>query len=206
MTPRRGPEPHARSPTAIKALLLTGACIALLAFKLRRHIAAHTDGQQPERCKHWGAASRLGGGCIGTLQPGTSTFPCCTNGSLGTGCPECSQHLLQTLGCLAPRHMLLRPQPGCAALPPLLPRLPPPLPPQLPCGLTPKALITGSWVQAAPDALGAPPLSFQPAAPCRQQRALGSAEVPGCLWAAGFDRVVVSGDSTARQLYTRLIG
>lgn len=38
---------------------------------------------------------------------------------------------------------------------------------------------------------------------CRQRR-LGSAEVPGCLWAAGFDRVVVSGDSTIRMLWNRL--
>ncbi|KAI7844671.1 hypothetical protein COHA_001760 [Chlorella ohadii] len=36
------------------------------------------------------------------------------------------------------------------------------------------------------------------------QRRLGSAEVPGCLWAAGFDRVVVSGDSTVRMLWNRL--
>jgi hypothetical protein len=38
---------------------------------------------------------------------------------------------------------------------------------------------------------------------CRQRR-IGSAEVPGCLWAAGFDRVVVSGDSTVRMLWNRL--
>ena len=37
-----------------------------------------------------------------------------------------------------------------------------------------------------------------------QQRRIGSAEVPGCLWAAGFDRVVVSGDSTVRMLWNRL--
>ncbi len=202
MTPRRGPGERVRAQAAIKALLLAGVCIALVAFKLRRHSAWLAEGQQPERCKHWAAASRLGGGCIAALQPGTSTFPCCTNGSLGTSCPPCSQHLLQTLECLAPRHMLLRPQPGCAAqLPP-----PPRLPPQLPCGLSPKALAAGSWVQKPPSAPAASHLSFQPAAPCRQQRLLGSAEVPGCLWAAGFDRVVVSGDSTARQLYTRLIG
>ena len=40
--------------------------------------------------------------------------------------------------------------------------------------------------------------------PACQQRRLGSAEVPACLWAAGFDRVVVSGDSTVRMLWNRL--
>lgn len=206
MTPRRGAEPHGRA-RALKALLLAGACIALLASRLRRPGSAPTADQQPARCSHWAATDSLGGGCIAALPPGVAAFPCCSGGSLGPSCPACGQHLIHKLQCSAPRQMLLRPQPGCGMQ--LLPRQqlpPPPPPPQLPCSLVPASLAGGSWVTTPPGVPAAPRLSFRPAAPCQQQQRVGSAEVPACLWAAGFDRVVVSGDSTARQLYTRLIG
>ena len=205
MTPRRVPDQHDRART-LKALLLAGACIALLAFKLRGRSSEEASGPPPDRCRHWAATDRLGGGCVASLQPGTSAFPCCYSGRVPPSCPACSPQLLSTLDCLAPRHMLLRPQPGCGVQPP--PRQPPPLPPlprQLPCGLETNTLAAGSWVLAPPSAHAAPQLRFRTPAPCQQQRLLGAAEVPGCLWAAGFDRVVVSGDSTVRQLYMRLI-
>lgn len=50
--------------------------------------------------------------------------------------------------------------------------------------------------------------SRSPAAcsPTQRMHQLGAAEVASrCLWPAGFDRVLVSGDSSVRQLYNRLV-
>ena len=205
MAGRRGPGQPAWG-RAVQAVLLLAACIAALALRSIWRLRSGQRSQQwPERCSSWAAAHRLAGGCVAVLDEGTAAFSCCTNGSAGTGCPTCSPPIFSALECTAPRHMLLHPQPGCAAqvVPP--PRLPPPQSLQQPCSLTAGAVEKGRWALSPGDLPAAPRHSFQPTASCRQ-RPLGAAEVPACLWAAGFDRVLVSGDSTVRQLYTRLIG
>lgn len=151
---------------------------------------------------------------------GCAFFPtalqCCTfpHGERYT-CAPCMPALLQALACVGPRRVLLRPTLGCGPL--LLP--PPPPPPPLPqqqqlpgCSVPTAAALEGTWVQTADAGLaslpGAPGRVFRlpsdsSSGSC-EQRWLGSAEVPRCLWASGIDRVVVSGDSTTRMLYNRL--
>lgn len=159
------------------------------------------------RCRHWAAVDRLGG-CVAERQPGSSDFRCCSQGQGGAAeCKPCLPHTLQTLECIAPRSLLLRQAPGCgAAL--RAPPAPPPLPAQPTCPLPSAAVAAGEWVFTDPASASTPAvplLTFKPATPCAQQRPVAAAEVPGCLWAAGIDRLVVSGDSTTRHLYSRLV-
>ena len=176
-------------------------------------------------CRRWLSATRLAGGCSAALAPGTANFTCCSH-ELGYGqytCSKCSEELLVNLQCLAPRRMLLRPAPGCGAA--LAPPLPPPRQEQRrsagSCRLSTAALLNGAWRLVHPNPARAPPgepmLAFHSAPSssdttpggggggCAQRRPLGAPEVPRCLRAAGFDRVVVSGDSTVRHLYNRLV-
>lgn len=208
-------------PAAAVTLLLVATAALVLREQLGGWVPPHRGfsvfgpPQQRERpppphCRHWAAVDRLAGGCVAEQEPGTTAFTCCSNPGTGFGCRPCLSYMLQTLQCIAPRYQLLRPAPGCdAAL-----RPPPPLPPQLPaqpvCSLPSAAVFAGKWAltydMPAWDTPATPLLAFQPAAACAQQRPVGAAEVPACLSAAGIDRVVVSGDSTVRHLYSRLIG
>lgn len=156
-----------------------------------------------------------GGSCVAELVG--SDFKCCST----TSCKPCPPFFNSSLlPCIAPRYLLLRPGAGCAAavLPPPPDPLPPPPGPRG-CDLSAAAVQAGSWVlrDVAPAGPGSTRLQFQPGpsrgssggggrgGTCSRQR-LRPAEVPRCFWASGFDRVVVSGDSTVRHLYGRLIG
>lgn len=206
--------------------LLAGLLVAAVLLLTSRGIGWRTgtgialspgNPQQPQEqpaCRHWAAASRLAGSCVAQQAPGTASFPCCSDLGAGVRCPPCNPALLAALQCIAPRYMLLRPAPGCGAA--VLPPPPPPLPPPQPrgCSLSSDQVAAGQWVptRSTPTwgSPGVPGLSFQlppgGGAACGGQRPLGSAEVPRCLWSAGFDRVVFSGDSTVRHLYTRFVG
>lgn len=196
-------------PVVFAALLLATA-----ALLLRERLGAWGPGnllftpaaQRDPRCRHWAAVDRLGG-CVAERQPGVADFSCCSRQGGNLGCRPCLLHTQQTLECIAPRSLLLRQAPGCgAALRP--PPAPPPLPAQPTCALPSAAVAAGYWAfndAAAADTPAVPLLTFKAAAPCAQQRPLAAAELPSCLWAAGIDRLVVSGDSTTRHLYSRLV-
>lgn len=177
-------------------------------------------------CRHWASVAALPGSCLGQLAPGAA-FNCCA-GSADT-CKSCTPEVLAHLRCLSPSRMLLRPAPGCGHL--LAPQLPAALwqpgPRRAPaCALSTAAIANGSWAapaeaEAAPAMpevlfrLAAGPGSGSkpsdggavPACTAKQQlRRLGAAEAaPRCLWSAGYQRVLISGDSSVRQLFNRLV-
>ena len=242
---RRCPNP------CLAAALLLAALVLLIRKQIPGHAPgsgiATSSGAPPAvaACRHWATAAVLPGGCLGTMPVGMP-FSCCSGREYA--CTNCSQPLLAHLHCASPRHMLLRPPPGCG-----LPPLPPP--PHMwqagsSCGLPSAAVWDGLWSAATPTQAAATPALpgaiFQlvapggggsssgangssssggggsaeapaspscggrdPTAACASPPCLaarGAAEVvPRCLWAAGFDRVLVSGDSSVRHLFNRLV-
>lgn len=187
---------------------------------------------EPEAaCSSWQGAGVLGGGCLAELPPSAASFECCggpnyTCHSAGYACP--AEALLLTLRCVSPRHMLLRPLPGCQlsggcgaawGAPGHATRAAQPRVPLQQCPPSAQAVAGGSWVEvSSPVVPGVPSLQFQPA--CSPPRSgslyhniqpqvppppLAGPEALQRLWAAGFDRVLISGDSTVRHLYNRLV-
>lgn len=175
-------------------------------------------GEAAHACSGWQSASVLGGGCLAELPQHVARFECCgglnyTCYSSGYACP--AKALLPALRCISPRHMLLRLPPGCS-LPTATQaaQLRVPLQQCLPSA---DGVARGSWVETGAAGVGVPTLRFQPAcSPAgggRQHSLLALAPPPALagpaaaqrLWAAGFDRVVISGDSTVRHLYNRLV-
>lgn len=162
-------------------------------------------------CRHWASTEWLPGGCVAQQEAGATTFACCSRQPGGPfGCTPCKPPVMRAVECIAPRFALLRPAPGCGtALPPPLPPPPRPLTARRSaCHLDTAAVLGGKWIPARStpgwEAPGAPGLFFSPTAACAQ-RLPGPATIPGCLLARGFDRVVVSGDSTVRHLFSRLL-
>lgn len=219
------------SPTVATAAL---AALVLLVVSSRRldilQLAAHTLARQPAAaptatataCQHWASVERLPSGCLGALQQGGSFRGCCSG--INYTCSPCSEQIFSDLECMAPRRMLLRPAPGCgAALDALAQHQQRPSTSSSTC-LAAAAVANGTWELATPAELAtgpAQPGAFFQLAPssssshrpdsaaCQQPRQLhrlGAAEVaPRCLWTAGFDRVVISGDSTVRHFFDRLV-
>lgn len=164
----------------------------------------------PLRCKAWGALEPLGGGCLAKLTEGTPVVPCC--GGERYACKPCPRPTLSALQCISPRHALLLPAPGCTVTGGSGGR--PSAASGAPvsagsCGpLSAAAVSSGQWVAASSvsgSVPGAPPLLFQPGKQRRSRPPLGAFETVERLWGAGFDRVVVSGDSTVRHFYNRLV-
>jgi hypothetical protein len=179
---------------------------------------------QEHECGFWWAANRLSlsGSCMGAVAAGTSQFPCCQQ----TGCKPCNAEIFGHLQCVSPRHMLLRPRAGCSSM-----LVPPPLPPVLPrrpLGQQPNAgqggsrmlplaaLLNGTWAPSGNETMlpppGVPPLLFHPAANASSGGAAPTARPPltaleayRCFYKAGFNRVVISGDSSVRHLFNRLV-
>lgn len=145
------------------------------------------------------------------------SFRCCSGA--GYACRPCSEPLLQALRCVSPRHMLLRLPPACNVLPVTPAPLPPPAnppsqlgsqPAQGSCLLSSEALLAGRWVatNSTPWAggLGLPGALFEPAGCASSRwRPLAGPAVARCLQGAGYDRLLISGDSTVRQLFVRLV-
>ncbi|KAL4444046.1 hypothetical protein ABPG75_011783 [Micractinium tetrahymenae] len=214
---------------AVSGLLaLTAACL-LLAWQQRSSAAAWwpqpgslagaadalPDAAPPANCSAWQSVSRLHDRCMAELQG--PTFQCCSGA--GYACRICSEPLLQALRCVGPRHMLLRLPARCGAAQ-LLPGPPPPPPPppgqpgsqraRASCQLPSAAVLGGRWVAASSTPWagmpGLPGALFQPAGgACDRRRPLVGPAVSRCLRAAGFDRLLISGDSTVRQLFTQLV-
>lgn len=155
----------------------------------------------PHQCSHWSTVSRLSDSCMGELPAGAA-MRCCGGEGSPMPCAACPADKLDALQCVQPRSMLLQAAPGCK--PGVGARS------ALSAGgnrsLSSLDVANGRWLETGRHAAaGVPPLLFQPAG-APPQRPIGAAEVPGRLWAAGFDRVVVSGDSTVRHVYNRLVG
>lgn len=178
-------------------------------------------------CSRWHSTSVLGGGCLAELPPQAASFECCggdnfTCHSDGYACPI--DKLLPALRCVSPRQMLLRLPPGCGlphgssagAAPAGATHATQLRGPQPQCRPSADAIVAGSWVESSRAAVpGVPSLQFQPA--CSRLTTTGlrapapapplaGPEALQRLWGAGFDRVVISGDSTVRHLYNRLVG
>lgn len=179
-------------------------------------------------CSRWQSTHVLGGGCLAELPPHVASFECCggpnyTCHNAGYPCP--AEALLPALRCVSPRHMLLLPPPGCSLTGGASAaghaagragQLSVPLQQCLPSA---EAVAGGSWVEvSSPAGPGVPSLQFQPA--CRTASSsnrdhqpkppaplapLAGPEALQRLWGAGFDRVVISGDSTVRHFYNRLV-
>lgn len=184
-------------------------------------------GEEVRDCGRWQSAGVLGGGCLAELPQHAANFECCggqnyTCHSSGYACP--AEALLPALRCVSPRHMLLGLPPGCslhgggsAAAPTdaHAAQLRVPLQQCLPSA---EGIATGRWVEIrSPAGPGVPSLRFQPGCspasgsgqPFLRARAprppLAGPAALQRLWGAGFDRVVISGDSTVRHLYNRLV-
>lgn len=224
-TSRRRPS----SPTAARAAAVLAALVLLVVEKTRRSGHSQQEGTAqtgppaaalPAACQHWASVERLPSGCLGALQLGGSFRGCCSGALQNASCSPCSEEVVAALQCLTPRRMLLRPAPGCGAALDASAQQQQRLSSGSRCDLSAAAVANGTWEAATPAELAAAPALprafFRLAAPgsgdgaaCQQPRRLhrfGAAEVaPRCLWAAGFDRVVISGDSSIRHLFNRLV-
>lgn len=177
--------------------------------------AAVPSARAPGTCWNWQSVDRLDDRCMGELP--VPSFQCCSGA--GYKCRPCSERLLQALSCVSPRHMLLQLPPGCGGAP----LLPGPLPPLMTqpirggrqrgqggCMLSSEAVRSGRWVATSstrwPGMPGLPGALFEPAGvACGGRCPLAGPAMLRCLQAAGYDRLLASGDSTVRQLFTRLI-
>lgn len=222
---------HTRTASVASGLLALAAACWLLAWQLRSGsaaaslwaqpgslagaVAATPGSGQPADCWSWQSVDRLHDRCMAELR--APPFRCCSGA--GYACRPCSEALLQALRCVSPRHMLLRLPPGCgapsvlSAAPPLQtspPGQPSRLHAQDSCQLSSAAVSGGRWMAATSTPWaglpGLPGALFEPAGgACSRRRPVVGPAVPRCLQAAGYHRLLVSGDSTVRQLFARLV-
>jgi hypothetical protein len=196
---------HRAVRTVAVALALTAAVVLLASgIQQRQGRPKSVTGimpataSKPAVCEQWAATHTLGSGCLAKLDSGVSSVPCC--GGQDYKCRKCPAAKVDTLRCVSPRHMLLQAAPGCGTS----------LAAARGCTqLSAADTLQGRWVNAsiaAPGPPGTPPLLFQPAGDAARGPPMGAAEALQRIWGAGYDRVVVSGDSTVRHVYNRLVG
>lgn len=160
----------------------------------------------------WAATARSGGAAC-MAEAAVEAFDCC--GGPGYACQQCSQPLMQALQCVSPRGMLLEAAPPCSFTIGSVPATPA-APDGSSCPLSAARVFGGRWVNASRALAareGVPSLVFELAprmgsssdAPAASPHLVGP-QVAARLWASGFDRVVISGDSTVRHLYNHLVG
>ncbi len=158
----------------------------------------------------WAATARLGGGAC-MAEAAHEAFDCC--GGPGYACQQCSPSLMQSLRCVSPRSMLLQTaQPSCSLDVTSAPAMPA-VADGSRCPLSAAQVFGGRWANASAALRarqGVPSLVFEPAplmgdSAAAAQHLVGP-QVAERLWASGYDRVVISGDSTVRHLYNRLVG
>lgn len=159
----------------------------------------------------WVATARLGGAAC-MAEAAVEEFDCC--GGPGYVCKNCSQPLMHSLQCVSPRSMLLHAAPSCSLEGDLVPARPAAADGSR-CPLSAAQVFGGRWANAS-GALaarqGVPSLVFEPAPSMGSSSAaaapphLVGPQVAARLWASGYDRVVISGDSTVRHLYNHLVG
>jgi hypothetical protein len=202
-----GAEPSSGGRRGLEIAALVLAVAAALLLLARGGLSAHiktmggssltpATASQQARCGQWAATHALGGGCLARLDSAVGKVPCC--GGEGYTCSDCPIAKLQALHCVSPRHLLLQAAPGCSIAKP-----------QACIRLSAADTLQGRWVNAsdaAPGPPGTPPLLFQPASDAARGPPMGAAEALQRIWGAGYDRVVVSGDSTVRHVYNRLVG